>query len=356
MRRIAPLIAGALAVLGPIVSASGQATNPPPNPNPGQARTQAQAQAQAPAPVQAQTPTPAPTPNGAAGRDASYDPAVQRASSPQAPTQSPGQSPSPSPGEAPAPAPARPPADDPELDAVLTRWEQTSGRIETLYATFEQTDEMKIVGETKKYKGVAYLRRPNLVVLNLEQETGDEGQEKFTFKSRILANGDKVIEFDGPTRQITIFPLPKDAQERAMEEGPLPFLFRMNILDFKRRYSASLARPLEEGTHRIVIRPKLAADRDAFSVAVLILDAQTLQPKSIHTQAANGQDVQNYTITALKANVDIKPELFAWDNAKAQQAQKDGWRIVENPAPGAEVVPTSPTGEIGRQELEPIPR
>ncbi|MEW4566958.1 TIGR03009 domain-containing protein [Tautonia sp. JC769] len=334
MRWIAPLIVGLLAALGPTAAAKGQAT--PPTSNPGQApgpRAGAAA---------GQTP-PAPAIPGPA-RDATYDPSVQRASAP---------------GPAPAPAQDQDPAaeqspSDPELDAVLGRWEQTSGKIETLYATFEQVDEMTIVGDRKVYKGAAYLRRPNLVVLQLEKQTGDEGEEKFVFDRRILANGGEVVEFDGALRQITIFPLPKDAQQRALEEGPLPFLFRMNIEDFKRRYRANLMPPNQEGTHRIAIYPKIAADRDAFSVAVLILDAKTLQPKSIHTLAPNGKDKQNYYIKELKANVAIKPELFVWDSAKAQQAQNDGWRIVRNPdQPGVQPPPDA----IGRPDaLEPIPR
>ncbi|WP_169977696.1 TIGR03009 domain-containing protein [Tautonia rosea] len=332
MRRIAPLIVGLLAAVGPMAEAKGQATPS----TPGQAP---RPQAGAGVGAGARTTPPAPAIPGPS-RDATYDPSVQRASAPaSAPAQD----------SAPDQAPS-----DPELDAVLGRWEQTSGKIETLYATFEQVDEMTIVGDRKVYKGAAYLRRPNLVVLQLEKQTGDEGDEKFVFDRRILANGGEVVEFDGALRQITIFPLPKDAQQRALEEGPLPFLFRMNIEDFKRRYRANLMPPNQEGTHRIAIYPKIAADRDAFSVAVLILDAKTLQPKSIHTLAPNGKDKQNYYIKELKANVAIKPELFVWDSAKAQQAQKDGWRIVRNPdQPGVQ----PPPSEIGRQDaLEPIPR
>ena len=311
MRRIVPLFVVALAALGPIAETAGRA----------------------------QAPDPAP------GRPATYDPAVQRASAPspaQGQAPSPGQAPAPLAGspaaaqgpQASAPAPAPAPAEgDPELDAILARWEQSSGRIETLYAEFEQVDEMTIVGEKKAYKGRAYLRRPNLVVLQLEKQVKEGGQEQFVFDRRIVANGAEVVEFDGGLRQITIYPLPKDAQQRAMEEGPLPFLFRMNVADFKKRYRANLMPPTQEGTHRIAIYPLHAIDRDAFSVAVLILDAASLQPRSIHTLAPNGKDKQNYYIKDLRKNVEIPPATFAWGATQAQKAQQDGWRIVRNPEP-----------------------
>ncbi|QDV38949.1 outer-membrane lipoprotein carrier protein LolA [Tautonia plasticadhaerens] len=334
MRRIAPLFVVALAALGPIAATAGRA----------------------------QAPDPAP------GRPATYDPAVQRASAPAPAPARQGQDPGgpPSPGQAPAPlagspagaqapqaaAPApAPAANDEEFDAILARWEQSSGRIETLYAEFEQVDEMAIVGEKKVYKGRAYLRRPNLVVLQLEKQVKEGGQEQFVFDRRIVANGAEVVEFDGGLRQITIYPLPKDAQQRAMEEGPLPFLFRMNVAEFKKRYRANLMPPTQEGTHRLAIYPLHAIDRDAFSVAVLILDAATLQPRSIHTLAPNGKDKQNYFIKDLRKNVEIPPATFAWDAQRAQKAQQDGWRIVRNPEP--QQVGLEPGGP---QDLTPIPR
>ncbi|RUL85291.1 outer-membrane lipoprotein carrier protein LolA [Tautonia sociabilis] len=357
MRRIAPLILGALAVFGPIAGASGQAQAPNRIP--------------APAPAPARTAASGPAPS----RSATDDPAVQRAAAPH-PASAPAQGspaapipsrPAPAPGQAPAPlAGQQAPAADAggnthnaELDTILAQWEQTSGRIETLYAAFEQVDELAVVGEKKTYQGKAYLRRPNLVVLQLEKQVESEGQDsKFVFDRRILANGDEVIEFDGPLRQINIYPLPKDAQQRALEEGPLPFLFRMNVRDFKNRYRASLMPSTQEGTHRIAIYPLHPVDRDAFSVAVLILDARTLQPRSIHTLAPNGKDKQNYYIKELRANVELKPELFAWGADQARKAQQDGWRIIRNPEPQAEPAspPHPPPPGAQPQELTPIPR
>ena len=247
-------------------------------------------------------------------------------------------------------APAADPATQAELDAILGRWEQTSGKIETLYAAFEQVDEQAIMGVKDHYRGVAYLHRPNLVVLQLEKKSVEGDEAKYSFVNRIIATGTEVIDFDGEARQVTIYPMPEDASERALEEGPLPFLFRMNVEAFKARYSATLMES-QPGTHRIAIYPRHQVDRDAFSVAVLILDAQTLQPKSIHTLASNGKDKQNYYIKDFRGNVSIPPETFTWNDQKARDAQKDGWRIVKNPAPD----------QVGMQpesqpELAPIPR
>ena len=205
----------------------------------------------------------------------------------------------------------------------------------------------------RRTRGAPYPKRPNEVVLQLEKKVGNEGEEKFVFDRRILANSKEVVEFDGPLRQINIYPMPKDAEQRHMEEGPLPFLFRMNVAQFKQRYQAMLKPSTQQGTHRLAIYPLQDVDKGAFSVAVLILDARTLQPLSIHTLAPNGKDKQNYYIKDFRANVDLKPEMFAWGPQPGQDAQKTGWRIIENPSPD-QVGLQQPSGAGQPQELAPI--
>ena len=277
--------------------------------------------------------------------------AAAQTQNPTAPTQAPSAATAQPPAATSQPrAPAVDPEAQRELDAILGRWEQTSGKIETLYAAFEQVDEQAIMGVKDYYRGSAYLSRPNRVVLQLEKKSGEGDQVQYSFVNRIIATGEEVVDFDGEARQVTIYPMPEDARERALEEGPLPFLFRMNVEAFKARYAATLM-DSQPGTHRIAVYPRHPVDRDAFSVAVLILDAKTLQPRSIHTLASNGKDKQNYYIKDFRGNVSIPPELFNWSDQKAQDAQKDGWRIVENPAP--DQVGMQPESQT---ELAPLPR
>ena len=57
---------------------------------------------------------------------------------------------------------------------------------------------------------------------------------------RIICTGKEVWQYRSDTQQIFIFPLGKDEQKKAIEEGPLPFLFNMQADDARQRYQMTL--------------------------------------------------------------------------------------------------------------------
>jgi len=260
--------------------------------------------------------------------------------------------------QAPASAPASAEADDPKLDQILRRWEEVSSQTETIIAEFDQIDELVTLDRKHQSKGTAFLKRPDRVVLQINVENPETGD--FEFDRRIMSTGGEIIEFDKRREQVTVYPLPEDDRQRAMEEGPLPFLFRMNARAFKQRYLAKLLEETE-AYYRIAIIPRHEIDREAFDAAVIYLDRQTLQPKEIHTRSPNGKDMQHYYIRGFWRNPPqgIDDQAFTWSREKERQLEQRGWRVVHSPGPAGpsderQPAPNrpAPTGRAG----EPIGR
>ncbi len=248
-----------------------------------------------------------------------------------------GNGPLPSPGGPPpgappqAPTPVAPPQDplaNQKLDQILARWEQESGQTVSLYAEFEKIEKLVLVGTEKRYQGKAYLQRPNLAVLNLDKQQG----EQFEFDQRIVCTGREVVEYSAAATQVTVYPLPKDSQQKELEEGPLPFLFGMKAEDIKRRYKMTLKTESEK-SYRIEIEPLLAIDRDAFAVAMLDLNKETLLPDALHMLSANGQDQQHFYFSKITKNQRFQENTFLWSAELAQNLRQQGWSIVVNPPP-----------------------
>jgi len=283
-------------------------------------------------------------------------------------------------GQAPAtpkaPAPARPPAKaaappakaaaqtpkipgppaqvDPamqeRLDAILAQWERKSTEITALDAQFERTDNNAVWNEITEFRGRAILQAPNLVWLNHEKKAdkpGPDGKAAFAFFERIICTGDTIYQCDGGTKMVSVFPLNEDARKRALEQGALPFLFNMKAAEVKKRYAMVLEKESTKA-YRIRIWPLLAIDRDAFAVAVIDLNKETLLPDALHLLAPNGQNQEKFRFTAIatnkpanKANFEFKPE--QWKN----------WKVVENPAVGDAPAPGPPAANARRTEPDP---
>lgn len=255
-----------------------------------------------------------------------------------------------------APAPAAPG----KIDDILARWERSSRGIERLYAEFDEEDVLVVVGDKKNYRGKAFLQRPNLALLQFDAQDPDK-PDQFTFYRRILCTGQEVLDFDAPNKQLIVYPLPMDARDRALEEGPLRFLFGMTVSDFKQRYQASLAGESDK-TYRILLRPLQDVDRQAFSHAALDLNKETLLPDAVYLMSPNGKDRQTFMLRKITPNATWanSDSTFTFSAEKSAAWRKMGWRVIKNPPPGAagtelEPAPRSPVGAAPRPTA-PRPR
>ena len=305
MRRILAMMAPAAIVLGASPAAPGQATAP----RPGAAT------------VPAQVPSPSPT-------TPKVDPAVN-------PTQA----------QAGAPAQAQtpnrlPPIADQQLarkrmEEVLARWEQQSAGIRTLDATFTRIDNNVAWNDKVNFMGRAILKSPNLAFLDFRRF--DEEKKEFSLYEQIRCTGTEVYHYRNPTRQIFVYPLAPDQSQRALEEGPLPFLFNFKAAEALRRYEMTMLS--ETMTHYYIrIRPREQIDREAFVQADIQLDKVKFLPDALLLVAPNGKDTQTYHFNTPGAY--IKPNVAV--NATNFQGQvPPNWQVVRNPGPDGRPQPAA---------------
>ena len=181
-----------------------------------------------------------------------------------------------------------------------------------------RTDRSPAWGEDDHYEGRAMFKVPNLAWLDFqkEKEVVDPAtkakKKKLVPHERIICTGTEVWQYRCDTSQIFIYPLEKDVQQRALEEGPLPFLFNFKAADAKKRYEMTL---VAEDANASLIRiiPRLPIDQESFKLAFVTLDRQLyLLPRRILLIATDGKSSKDFELQLTKqaANCDVADENF----------------------------------------------
>jgi TIGR03009 family protein len=228
------------------------------------------------------------------------------------------------------------PIDPAEMDVLLQKWERQSSLLKTLDATILRVDDAPAWGDREYYEGRALFKSPNLAFIDFSKIKLDEKKKPMrdprkkggwitTPYERIICTGDEVWQYTSDTQQIFVFPLGQDEQKKALEEGPLPFLFNMKAADARNRYEMTLMNKDNE-TYGVKIKPKLKEDQDSFSVAFVSLDRTYLLPRRIYMVAPDGKSSKDFRMEAMYPNRPV--------NAKNFEGKPLGppWKLVRNPA------------------------
>jgi TIGR03009 family protein len=223
------------------------------------------------------------------------------------------------------PAQAKPDPNVPKLEALLKAWETQSKEIHTLDAKFIRTDEDPLWKSTKVFQGRALLKEPNLAFLDLQLIDPKQPKKPPVFADRIVCDGGTVYQYAADTKSVQAYPLPKNDRQRALEEGPLRFLFNMRVDEIKARYRLWLFKELPDA-FQLQIVPKLPRDRDAFSQAVVQINRKTFLPELMTLVIANKKGLQKYQFSSVEPNKEVMDENFQYKPIK-------GWKLVRNPAP-----------------------
>ncbi len=233
-------------------------------------------------PSWAQTPRPATAPSSGG--------AARPAQSKAAPTQA----------AAVAPKPVDPEAAA-KMEALLKKWEANSATVTKLDVLFTRIDTERGWGKTT-YEGRAVLQSPNLAWVDLQKSDVDPKTTKKELKphERIISTGKEVWQYFPPVKQIIIHALAAEERQRAMDEGPLPFLFNMKAEQAKKRYKMTLTSETPE-VYVIKIIPLMAIDLEAFEEAFAQLDKVTLQPRQLRL-VDKTRDTKDYWFTKMESN------------------------------------------------------
>lgn len=239
-------------------------------------------------------------------------------------------------------------ADDPEaarkLDLLLQQWEQRSSAVHTLHAKFLRVDRSKVWDEVVEYDGVAILRSPNLAVLEFSKIASPDPQTKQARTiphERIICTGQEVYQYRYSEKKVYIYPINKDDRQRALEEGPLPFLFNMKAAEVKRRYEMVL-RAEDPKSYIIHIVPRQQVDRESFSKAFIQLNKTSFLPDRLLLYDTNGKDSKDFRFEQIVSPKTVDTALFQGNRPK-------GWEVIYNPqsdaAPSARgPAPAAPPG------------
>jgi TIGR03009 family protein len=226
--------------------------------------------------------------------------------------------------------------DPARMDWLLKKWEQQSTKLKTLDVAILRVDDAPAWGDKDFYEGRALFKSPNLAFIDFRRIKLDDKKKPMrdpndpkkwvsTPYERIICTGEEVWQYSSDTQQIFIFPLEKDEQKKAVEEGPLPFLFNMRADDAKQRYQMTLMSE-DEKTFGVSIKPRLKEDKESFSMAFVNLDRTYLLPVRIILLSPDGKSSKDFQLGPMYPNRAVNDRNF--------QGKPLGppWKLVRNPA------------------------
>jgi TIGR03009 family protein len=265
----------------------------------------------------------------------------------EAPTANPAQAPAPmaaapaeqegaAPRQAGASASAANPANAKKMEWLLKKWEHQSSMLKTLDVTILRIDQNPAWDELEYYEGRALFKSPNLAFIdfskikqNEKKKPVKDPQKKDKWLStpfeRIVCTGQEVWQYKSDTQQIFIFPLGKNEKKKAIEEGPLPFLFNMHASDARQRYEMRLISEDQKG-YGVSIKPKLPEDKESFSIAFVQLDRDFLLPVRILMKSPDGKSQKDFSLGPMFPNKVVNDKNFVG------KPLGPPWKIVRNPA------------------------
>ncbi|MBV8129045.1 MAG: hypothetical protein JO114_15465 [Planctomycetaceae bacterium] len=232
-------------------------------------------------------------------------------------------------------APAKP-VNPANMEWLLEKWEHQSSLLKTLDVTILRVDQNPAWDELEYYEGRALFKSPNLAFIDFNKIKQNEkkkpvedpqrrGKWLSTPFERIICTGEEVWQYKSDTQQIFIYPLGKNEKKKAIEEGPLPFLFNMHAEDARQRYQMSLISEDAKG-YGVSITPKLQEDKESFSIAFVNLDRRFLLPVRIMLKSPDGKSLKDFRLGPMYPNRVVNDKNFEGKPLGSP------WKIVRNPA------------------------
>ncbi len=229
------------------------------------------------------------------------------------------------PKQAAAPSPGR-------MEQLLTAWEGQSAKLRTLKVSLYRIDKSPEWDEEDHYEGTAAFEKPQRAFLDFRKvQTKLEADPKAPKDARkkkvvpvldpvtkapvarshetIVCTGEEVWHYRYDVKQVFVYSLDKDQRKRALEEGPLPFLFDMRADEAHRRYEMALQGETEK-FFLVVIKPKLQDDKESFSRAWVFLEPKYLLPSRIVLFSPDGKSTKDFRVANIQANKVIEPRYF----------------------------------------------
>lgn len=248
-----------------------------------------------------------------------------------------------------------------EMDRVLEKWEEKSKKVTSLDVQFDRVDRSVGWGD-QYYRGRAMLQSPDHACLEFQKYKLDaNGKPAYSASKddrpvpqlepqpteRIVCTGSEVLQYSYEDRKVFIYPLDKESRQKALQQGPLPFLFNMKAADARLRYTMILLKQ-DEKNFLIQILPKEKVDRESFSQAFLWLSKETYLPNQLYLYTVGEKEKQEFQFAGnsntIQANAPMDGKMFSYRAI-------DGWKEVRNPGGNDAASPAGPL----RRAASPAP-
>jgi TIGR03009 family protein len=216
-------------------------------------------------------------------------------------------------------AAAKQPIDPAMMDWLLDEWAKQSKMLKSLDVVIMRIDDSPAWGDKDYYEGRALFKAPNLAFIDFnkiqldanKKPVRDPATKRFitTPYERIICTGTEVWRYRSDVQQVEIFPLQKNEQQKAIEEGPLPFLFNMRADDARERYQMTLMSK-DDKSYGVSIKPKLDVDKESFSRAFVNLDKDYLLPIRIVMVSPDGKSTKDFRLGPMTPNKKVNDKNF----------------------------------------------
>ncbi len=245
-----------------------------------------------------------------------------------------------------------------DMPRLLALWEGQSAKLKSLEVAIYRIDKNPAWDEEEHYVGHAAFKSPQFAYLDfskvkLQFKPDPKAKDKkvavpLKKNNKVLSSpyetivctGQEVWHYRYEVKQVFIYPLDKNQRKRALEEGPLPFLFNMRAAEARQRYDMAL-QAQNEKNYLVMIKPLLQEDQDSFSIAWVYLDKDFLLPTRIYLLAPDKKSSKDFQLSQIQANQPVKERFFVGvDPGKP-------WKVERNPA--AALAPAKPNAKAPRR-------
>ncbi len=204
------------------------------------------------------------------------------------------------------------------LDQVLGQWEKRAQRIRTFKCKLLRWEENNVFNTKVFTEGELRYKNPDQALYRVKPTEEEEWAEYW------VCDGQAIFEFNHQQKELVERRLPPEMQGKAIEDGPLPFLFSTSAAKLKQRYYLRLLAPPANRPGEIWLEafPRYRQDAANFKRAELIIDQESMLPSAIRIHLPNGQD---RTIHQFKDIVTNDPLGFLKGDFAAPRAPR-GWQ------------------------------
>ncbi len=272
-----------------------------------------------------------------------------------------------------AQAPARPPQQPPappkgfeltaaqqqELDQLLDAWEQAGKAIENFEVQFRRLEYTNLPPNAPPGAKPA---PPVESTGEIKYKAPDKGlyvarDDKGVEVDRWVTDGKTIYEFrpDPKEPMVVAHHLPPELQGKGIVDGPLPFLFGTEAAKLKARYWIRVVN-LEKAPDQVMleVKPRFMEDARNYEKAQVILRRKDLSMVGLQVFYPGGRIRKVHSFG--EASINQSGALAILQKDFSKPSIPFGWKLLEDPAPGAGAPAQQPAGNPANNARAPQTR